>query len=131
MKQMIGYGNAVYDPDVFAMLRVRKKPIVVHAVQMQVPFYVSSAGGIQDSEKEAPAGSWLIRGTKGEYYSCRDDIFKETYELACGDSDRVTFADGLEKAKEIYRSIHSGGCDIMTKGDECGCFLCQCDRERR
>lgn len=28
----------------------------------------------------APFGSYLIRGPKGEYYPCRQDIFEETYE---------------------------------------------------
>lgn len=26
------------------------------------------------------AGWWIIRGVKGEYYGCRNDIFVETYE---------------------------------------------------
>jgi len=25
-------------------------------------------------------GNWLIKGLKGEFYPCRDDIFKEKYE---------------------------------------------------
>lgn len=36
---------------------------------------------------------------------------------------------GIEKAKDIYRSIHPGGCRILSKGEGCTCFLCQCDRE--
>lgn len=26
-------------------------------------------------------GNWIIRGVKGEFYPCRDDIFRETYEV--------------------------------------------------
>ena len=37
------------------------------------------------------------------------------------------YKNGIEKAKEIYRSIHPGGCRIISKGDSCVCFLCQCD----
>jgi len=27
-------------------------------------------------------GDWIIRGIKGEYYPCKPDIFKQTYEPA-------------------------------------------------
>jgi len=37
------------------------------------------------------------------------------------------YKNGIEKAKEIYRSIHPGGCRIISKGDSCVCVLCQCD----
>lgn len=30
----------------------------------------------------ASPGDWIIRGVKGELYSCRADIFAETYEAA-------------------------------------------------
>ena len=30
---------------------------------------------------EAPSGWWIIRGVKGEFYPCRDDIFKQTYDI--------------------------------------------------
>lgn len=36
---------------------------------------------------------------------------------------------GLRKAQEIYRQIHTGGCNIPSMGDNCTCFLCSCDRE--
>ena len=26
-------------------------------------------------------GDWIIKGVKGEYYSCHPDIFEETYQL--------------------------------------------------
>jgi hypothetical protein len=29
---------------------------------------------------EATPGDWIIRGVKGEFYPCRDDIFQMTYE---------------------------------------------------
>ena len=28
----------------------------------------------------ARQGDWIIKGAKGEFYSCRDDVFKATYE---------------------------------------------------
>jgi hypothetical protein len=27
-------------------------------------------------------GDWIIKGVKGEFYPCKDDIFQTTYELA-------------------------------------------------
>lgn len=27
-------------------------------------------------------GDWIIRGIKGEFYPCRDAVFRETYEVA-------------------------------------------------
>lgn len=32
-----------------------------------------------EGEIKAAPGSWIIRGPKGEYYPCREDIFEETY----------------------------------------------------
>lgn len=33
-----------------------------------------------DAEGDCAPGDWVIRGTKGEFYPCREDIFQETYE---------------------------------------------------
>ena len=30
----------------------------------------------------ANKGDWVIRGVKGEFYPCKQDIFEETYEPA-------------------------------------------------
>ncbi len=30
----------------------------------------------------ASPGDWIIKGIKGEFYPCKPDIFKATYELA-------------------------------------------------
>jgi hypothetical protein len=29
-------------------------------------------------------GDWIIRGIRGEFYPCRDDVFRETYEEVFG-----------------------------------------------
>lgn len=29
---------------------------------------------------QAKPGDWVIRGVQGEFYPCRDDIFRATYE---------------------------------------------------
>lgn len=33
----------------------------------------------------------------------------------------------LNKAKDDYRELHSGGCGMFSEGDSCDCFLCRCD----
>jgi len=36
---------------------------------------------------QAARGDWLIRGVKGEIYSCKADVFQETYEVVSDDDD--------------------------------------------
>jgi hypothetical protein len=36
----------------------------------------------------------------------------------------------LDKAQSMYRRLHSGGCRVLSRGDECACFLCQVDRAK-
>ena len=33
-----------------------------------------------EGEMTASLGDWIIKGVKGEFYPCRNDIFMETYE---------------------------------------------------
>ena len=53
---------------------------------------------------------------------CKIDIRKLDEELA------MDVVDTLEKAKSIHRETHPGGCKILSMGDKCTCFLCQCDK---
>lgn len=84
------------------MPKFRKKPVVIEAVQWDGTergshdalafaasdnvFLVTSDGPdrieIQTLEGNmcADIGDWIIRGVKGEFYPCRDDIFRMTYE---------------------------------------------------
>lgn len=39
-----------------------------------------------EGDMELHDGSWLIRGIKGEFYPCRDDIFREIYETESADA---------------------------------------------
>lgn len=74
-----------------------KKPIPVEAIQWtgdnfdEVREFMSDSHVIittyneliiptLEGDMKAPKESWIIRGTKGEYYPCRGDVFKETYE---------------------------------------------------
>jgi len=83
----------------------RKKPVVIEAVQWTgenksaIDAFV--LGLAEEAEKQqqlsmtpdleivihtlegdhrASVGDWIIRGVKGEFYPCKPDIFKSTYE---------------------------------------------------
>jgi len=82
------------------MGKFRKKPIIIDAEQF-LPFaddtghpqsnipqvFLDLSGSrtgwsIQTLEGKYTviSGDWIIRGIKGEYYPCKEDIFKLTYE---------------------------------------------------
>ena len=89
------------------MARYRKRPVVIDAVQFHVgqdlpePFQIVNYGypvGENESHPlegkywvqtlEGPLmvrdGDWLVRGTKGEFYPVKPDIFVDIYELVDG-----------------------------------------------
>lgn len=86
-------------------MKYRKKPVTIEAVQWIPNERGSRLGGWPKSKAWAPAKKWLvssvdlslyiptlegemkckpgdyvIKGVRGEFYSCREDIFNETYE---------------------------------------------------
>lgn len=80
--------------------KYRKRPIVIEAIQYLPPgncddvhefigqeHYGEVCGeeaelGIETLEGVmlAVPGDWIIRGVAGEFYPCKDEIFRETYE---------------------------------------------------
>jgi hypothetical protein len=91
-------------------MRFRKKPIVIDAVRFQhwntsevADFLGGSPGFGSDGDPIVPFvlietlegtmrandGDWIIRGVAGEYYPCKDSIFRATYE-ATEDSDPIS-----------------------------------------
>ena len=85
------------------MRKFRKKPVVIEAVRWQgrslrdarlfcsqhgLPrFSIGSRGSktgliIQTLEGDhvAVCGDWIIKGVKGEFYPCKPDIFRATYD---------------------------------------------------
>ena len=76
--------------------RFRKKPIIVHAIQYDgtndveiMQFTCNHAIVIDNRVHVLPTlegdmkidiDDWIIKGVKGEFYPCKPDIFKETYE---------------------------------------------------
>jgi hypothetical protein len=57
----------------------RKKPIIVHAVQMNLPegFKVETLEGVMYGNP----GDYLMFGVDGEKYPCAKDIFERTYDV--------------------------------------------------
>lgn len=88
--------------------KYRKKPVEIEAVQWTGGnwYYLREwtdsrfdvlAEEDRDEDPEATAqvfdelhstwvlvydGDWIIKGIKGEFYPCRDEVFEETYEVA-------------------------------------------------
>lgn len=56
----------------------RKKPIAVHAKQINEPFRVNSMEG---DYAQGKAGDYLMRGIRGELYICDKTIFEESYDF--------------------------------------------------
>ena len=72
----------VPDSEIFADAAIyRKRPVEVRAVRVRGwPLTVKTLEG----EMVAEDGDWLIRGTQGEVYPCKDAIFREVYETPEG-----------------------------------------------
>jgi PGDYG protein len=63
---------------VLDMLPCMKKPIVVHAKQINEPFRVKSLEG---DYKQGKPGDYLMRGIDGELYICDRAIFERSYDF--------------------------------------------------
>jgi len=77
------------------MKKYRKKPVVIEAFELtkevieEIKYpcngkisYLNNFAAIDTLEGEMIAilGDYIIRGIKGEFYPCKPDIFKATYE---------------------------------------------------
>lgn len=83
------------------MPKFRKKPVVIEAIQNVVgraemitswmkehnapeptwdgaSFHIKTLEGVMKADR----GDWIIKGVKNEFYPCKDEIFKATYEPA-------------------------------------------------
>jgi len=54
-----------------------KKPIVIHAKQIQEPFRVDSLEG---NYAQGKVGDYLMQGIDNELYICDKDKFEKTYD---------------------------------------------------
>lgn len=65
------------DPRTLEWREVRKKPLQVHAIEMQSPFAIDTLEG----RSVGKAGDYLMRGVLGELYPVRREIFQESHEF--------------------------------------------------
>ncbi len=76
-------------------MKYRKKPVVIEAIRFigsnyeEVREFISQNTLCSDSSIVIPTlegdmvaqkGDYIIKGVQGEFYPCKPDIFKETYE---------------------------------------------------
>lgn len=81
------------------MAKYRKKPIVIEAIEWdgsnwkEIQEWGCKSAQTQDDElwiptlegiMKASVGDYIIRGVQGEFYPCKPDIFKATYERVGG-----------------------------------------------
>ncbi len=83
----------------------RKKPVKINAVTFEgkmtevLKDFIGDAGKVvkgklvietPEGDMQASKGDYVIKGIKGEFYPCKPDIFRETYEpVAAGTSSLV------------------------------------------
>ncbi len=79
------------------MPQFRKKPVIILAERTHEPIVVKTLEG----DMQAEAGDWLIRGVEGEVYSCKDRIFRKTYEPVDAAGVRALAEDSSEEVVTI------------------------------
>lgn len=81
------------------MGKYRKKPVVIEAMRfegghvsmLECAEFVGRAAQVDmppagltirtlEGDMRVDPGDWVIRGVKGEFYPCKDEIFQATYE---------------------------------------------------
>jgi len=67
------------------MAKFRKRPIVVEAIRCKQKMMINTLEGALF----ANAGDWIITGIRGEKYPCKNDIFRETYEPADVEAEKL------------------------------------------
>jgi hypothetical protein len=60
------------------MMPCIKRPIIVHAKQINEEFRVDTLEG---NYKQGKPGDYLMKGIKGELYICDGPIFEKTYDF--------------------------------------------------
>lgn len=59
------------------MVKVRKLPVIVDAIQIDTEMYIDTLEGVM----KASPGYWIVTGVDGEKYPVKPDIFEKTYEV--------------------------------------------------
>lgn len=93
-------------------MKFRKKPIEIEAILVEISYknldeIISFVGSDNicpierrpnytlkiktlEGNMAVNYGDWIIRGINGEYYPCKPDIFKKTYEKVISDNEGTT-----------------------------------------
>lgn len=81
---MIGVNMKTFETyeEVSDMRGCMKRPITVHAKQIQEEFCVNTLEG---NYKQGKPGDYLMRGVDGELYICDKTIFEKSYDFTDGD----------------------------------------------
>lgn len=99
----------------------RKKPVVIEAVQYdgrngaEIAAWASDADIIEgtgtrvgklfvstlEGTMAADVGDWIIKGVAGEFYPCKDEIFKQTYE----EVEHVSWKEAIQTEEETYQRL--------------------------
>lgn len=116
----------------------RKKPVVIEARQFSsresTDNLVRWCGGVLTNKKHQPlsieintlegtmsatAGDWIIKGVNGEFYPCKDDIFKKSYDAVTDDADLENSAARAEiplsKLGDTIASLDTGGVSLADR----------------
>lgn len=56
--------------------KYKKRPVVIRALKLEIPVTVETLEGVMTGD----IGDYLIEGVAGEFYPCKPDIFKISYE---------------------------------------------------
>ncbi len=102
-----------------SIAKFRKKPVVIEAAQWlpenedairtwvgnmykcpdfggNIVWHIPTMEGSMDVIR----GSWVIKGVKGEFYPCKDDIFRRTYEPVVSEYNAMDYDRLVNKGEE-------------------------------
>lgn len=99
-------------------MKYQKRPVQVEAFQWgvdEVPMWFATHKGVRSSGKNLRLkvsdgwitvyqNEYIIKGVHGEIYSCKLDIFEETY-IKVDDTDRISPDD---IGNDIHEFLHGG-----------------------
>ena len=100
------------------IVKCRKKPIVIHAVQLNYPegFKVTTLEGVMKGKP----GDYLMFGINGEKYPCDKDIFEKSYDIV-KDEDKYCKSCLIEQqhrcneANRLACKITNYSCYILSR----------------
>lgn len=66
-----------------------KKPVIVEAERLKKTAKIKTLEGTMLGKP----GDWIITGVHGGVYPCKDDIFRETYEPADSEAEKLWYEE--------------------------------------